>query len=213
MKKKDLRSKAQRKQKLYWLSKLAVESVINANLNTPETTDIHILRSLFSRLSQRHDVTLTKQELVKHARSVQHYLAVARNKDEAAARKRMKQREWSAKRIFATALRNAPTEAERALHEALTKLKVSFQFQPVKLGFIPDFYIPKGEIIIEADGAIHKRQQAYDQRRDDIFKANGILTVRIPNERIMADPMAIAREIKELSAERAKQSKATGRCA
>lgn len=49
-------------------------------------------------------------------------------------------------------------------------------------GFIVDFYCSKYRLAIELDGPIHNQQRAYDARRDQILRAQGITTLRIRNE-------------------------------
>lgn len=93
--------------------------------------------------------------------------------------------------------------AETYLADALRELGVSFLQQvPFDgVGFV-DFLV-EGRLIIEVDGYHHHSGKAAfrrDRGRDRIMLGRGILTVRIPADEVIADPLAAALAVVEILA-------------
>jgi very-short-patch-repair endonuclease len=93
------------------------------------------------------------------------------------------------KKDFRDKLRQNPTEAERTLRVALAsdlRTVGRFEFQPIVLGFIPDFASVQDRLIIEVDGSVHTTTHAKraDARRDNIFRRNGWVVKRFSNNQV-----------------------------
>ena len=83
-------------------------------------------------------------------------------------------------------LRDNPTPAERILLGALTEDE-GWTFQPIILGFIPDFGHEKGRMIVEVDGSVHNTTSGRrrDARRDHAFRNKGWIVRRFSNQQVM----------------------------
>jgi very-short-patch-repair endonuclease len=84
-------------------------------------------------------------------------------------------------------LRRDMTASERMLWTRLRRNQVAgchFRRQHVIRGFIVDFYCHKAKLVMEVDGGIHRSQAESDRIRDDVLRSEGILVLRISNERI-----------------------------
>ncbi|MBC8377279.1 MAG: endonuclease domain-containing protein [FCB group bacterium] len=84
------------------------------------------------------------------------------------------------------ALRKKQTAAEIRLWSLLRGKKLGgykIRRQHVILNYIVDFFCYSEKLIIELDGPIHNTQKAreYDQRREDLLKANGYRILRFKN--------------------------------
>lgn len=191
-----LRIKAQRAQDRNWLARLTVESVVEANANTPELTQLHHLKNVVRRLALMHSIDLAEDQIGWTAKSAQHLLSCLRTTGAEEMEKKIKRREFSAKCIFATSLRKNPTPAEQALREAFDRAGMKYMFQIVNKGYIPDFYFGGAKTIVEVDGPIHERQKEYDKHRDQVFLAAGIVTHRVTNDEVLSDPDAVALRLK-----------------
>lgn len=81
---------------------------------------------------------------------------------------------------FAKSMYKKPSPLERRMQLFLDKNGIEYEFQKViyildKTGsiikfFIADFYIPKGNVIIETDGKFHDNQKEYDDERTTSIK-------------------------------------------
>jgi very-short-patch-repair endonuclease len=89
-----------------------------------------------------------------------------------------------AKAELAVWMRNNPTPAESSYKTLLEKHEIKFLFQPLVMGFIPDFQIIGKRIIVEIDGSYHDKteQSEYDAGRDEIFRRAGWRVLRVKNE-------------------------------
>src|SRR4051794_18255684 len=84
-------------------------------------------------------------------------------------------------------LRSELTPAEQRLWRELRANRLAglhFRRQQVLFGFIADFYCHAARLAVELDGAVHQERAEYDQERDRILEANGIRSIRFPNDRI-----------------------------
>lgn len=86
------------------------------------------------------------------------------------------------KELFAERLRMFPTRSEAIVRDALMSRGHKFQFQPLLHGYIPDFYFPKQNKIVELDGKCHENQRAYDARRTQHLKMHGCKLIRIKSQ-------------------------------
>jgi very-short-patch-repair endonuclease len=99
-------------------------------------------------------------------------------------RPKLSSRNPFAKAEYAVWMRNNPTPAETAYKAMLEKYEVKFLFQPLLMGFIPDFQILDKRIIVEIDGSRHDKidQSEYDAGRDEIFCRAGWRVLRVKND-------------------------------
>lgn len=87
---------------------------------------------------------------------------------------------------FARALRNNPTDAERALWHALSQLRPRFTRQ-LKLGpYTGDFACRSARLIVEADGSQHA-DSANDARRTAFLESQGWRVIRFWNNEILTN--------------------------
>jgi very-short-patch-repair endonuclease len=87
-------------------------------------------------------------------------------------------------------LRQQLTPAEAPLWEALRGRQLGglkFRRQHPVGRFIVDFYCPSCKLVIEVDGSIHTRQQAYDRVRTDQLQIFGYCVLRFTNDEVMND--------------------------
>ena len=54
-------------------------------------------------------------------------------------------------------------------------------FVGCKSAFFPDLFLRKEKICIEIDGGYHFKRQHQDAHRDDVFRKNGFVVIRIKN--------------------------------
>jgi very-short-patch-repair endonuclease len=90
------------------------------------------------------------------------------------------------------------TPAENRLWQAVRsrRLKGSrFRRQQPIGPFIADFYCPAAQLVVELDGGVHATQQGYDESRDEVLRANGLLVLRFPNTRVMEEMPKVLEEI------------------
>lgn len=100
----------------------------------------------------------------------------------------------SDKEAFARELRANPTASERILKQALEKKGYHFHFNEVLYGYIPDYYFPQYNKIVELDGRqFHDAER--DKARDAAFHAYGIQTFRIRSYRVFTDLTQVLRSI------------------
>lgn len=101
------------------------------------------------------------------------------------------------KNRFARELRKNPTFCEERLAKSLRAVGVSFGFNEVVYGFIPDFFFPQAMLAVEVDGSVHDLPEvkANDRRKETVFARGGIRILRFTNERVMRDLGAVVREI------------------
>jgi very-short-patch-repair endonuclease len=77
-------------------------------------------------------------------------------------------------------LRSGMTDSERKLWSALRgeQLGVKFRRQHPLGNYVADFACLGPRLIIELDGSQHAQQEAYDERRDAFFRAQGFAVLR-----------------------------------
>jgi very-short-patch-repair endonuclease len=99
-------------------------------------------------------------------------------------------------------LRQTMTEAETLLWEQLRNRKLGgfkFRRQQIVEGFITDFYCEAAKLAVEVDGGIHdeEEQKKYDEHRTKVFKACGIISLRIRNTDVQNKMPFVINRIKE----------------
>jgi very-short-patch-repair endonuclease len=98
-------------------------------------------------------------------------------------------------RMLARELRKEQTPAEKMFWDAVRDNKfhelkfyrqhpIFFNYNGKERFFIADFYCHSKRIVIELDGAIHKRQVEYDSLRTFIINTLGIRVLRFKNDEI-----------------------------
>jgi very-short-patch-repair endonuclease len=83
-------------------------------------------------------------------------------------------------------------------------------------GYRVDFYWPRIELVVEADGWCHHRtpgEQATDRRRDQAHTAAGLTTLRFAESQIRYAPHEVVRRLKAVAARLAGESAARRRAA
>ncbi len=97
-------------------------------------------------------------------------------------------------------LRSEMTPAERILWQELrgNKLGSHFRRQQVIAGFIVDFFCHSAGLVIELDGDIHREQQEYDARRDNILENMGLHVVRFSNDEVLINMPNVLTQVNEL---------------
>ena len=99
---------------------------------------------------------------------------------------------------FAREQRHAPTSSERKLWECLRdhRLGCKFRRQHPFGDFVFDFFCQAARLAIEIDGAPHAKQRGYDEWRDALLAASGIMTLRIATDQVESNLEAVLSEIK-----------------
>jgi very-short-patch-repair endonuclease len=90
------------------------------------------------------------------------------------------------------------TPAEAALWERLKKKRLhglKFRRQHPLHHFILDFYCHAHQLVVEADGGIHHRQQEYDAARTEWLTQRGFRVIRFSNEEIFNDLETVLHKI------------------
>ncbi len=91
-------------------------------------------------------------------------------------------------------LRNNPSPRESALWQQIRSKQlqgVKFRRQHIALGYILDFYAPEYGIAVELDGTGHNAPR--DQKRDQLFTAWKITTLRFPNAKPLEEIISTIR--------------------
>jgi very-short-patch-repair endonuclease len=99
-------------------------------------------------------------------------------------------------------LRKDMTDAETILWQRLRNRKRGgnkFRRQQVIEGFIADFYCEISQLVIEVNGGVHEDPEVKknDTHRENVFKARGILTLRIKNEQVLQSIESVVNTIKK----------------
>lgn len=96
-------------------------------------------------------------------------------------------------------LRRDMPQSERALWEALRKLKLNVRRQAPIGRYIVDFVHHPSRLVIEVDGARHDLPEAqlHDAERDAWFARQGYRTLRIDDRDALGAPYAVAERIAE----------------
>src|SRR6266481_7913894 len=117
-----------------------------------------------------------------------------------------------AKRLFAAAMREAPTKAEACMWQHIRRNQTGYCFyrQILVCGFIVDFYCASLRVAIEVDGSVHANEQiaARDAMREAALTAHGLLVLRFANEDILNFPSVVLARISAECGRRAELKKA-----
>lgn len=99
----------------------------------------------------------------------------------------------------AHAMRQAPSEPERVLWQALraSQLGVRFRRQVVVAGVVVDFFAPAARLVVEVDGAHHGLRRGADRRRDARLEALGLRVVRVPAQLVLGDLAEAVWQVRE----------------
>lgn len=100
------------------------------------------------------------------------------------------------KEAFAKKMRDNPTPTEKMMRDLLIEHEIRFKSQVVMLGYIVDFYFKHAKAILEVDGLIHAKREAYDEHRDQVFRDNGFRVLRIYANRLIKEPQKVIDEVK-----------------
>ncbi|HBB96397.1 MAG TPA: hypothetical protein DC054_13500 [Blastocatellia bacterium] len=103
---------------------------------------------------------------------------------------------------FARELRKSQTSAEDLLWQLLRDRRLlGFKSRRQhQLGdYIADFFCREANLVIDCDGAIHNRNEAWnhDKNRDAYMISLGLRILRIPNERILNDTQNVLLELQQ----------------
>jgi very-short-patch-repair endonuclease len=98
--------------------------------------------------------------------------------------------------------RNAPTQAEEVLWEALRNRRLAglrFRSQHGYGAFIFDFYCPAYKLVVEVDGGYHTEivQARADAERDEYLAGLGFRTLRFTNAEVFEKLPVVLKTIKE----------------
>ena len=97
-------------------------------------------------------------------------------------------------RAYAREMRNKMTDAEALLWKLLRDRRIAgakFRRQHPVGRYILDFYCVEKQLGIELDGGQHGETVAYDQRRDDWLRGQGIQVLRFWNNQMLAEAEAV----------------------
>ena len=95
-------------------------------------------------------------------------------------------------------LRNAATDAERALWQHLRGRRLTgfkFRRQYPIAGYIVDFVCVEAKLVIELDGGQHADQQDYDAERTRRLEINGYRVLRFWNDDVLLRTADVLEEI------------------
>ena len=98
-------------------------------------------------------------------------------------------------------LRHNMTPAEKALWDALRGKKLDglkFRAQHPVGPCILDFWCPALKLVVELDGGIHRKQQAYDDTRTEQLEHYGYRVIRFSNEQVLTDLPSVLDSIREV---------------
>ena len=101
--------------------------------------------------------------------------------------------------------RNAPTQAEEILWEALRNRQLEglrFRCQHAYATFIFDFFCPAQKLIVEVDGGYHteENQALLDTERDEYLAELGFRTLRFTNDQVLKSLPYVLQSIREATA-------------
>lgn len=106
--------------------------------------------------------------------------------------------EWrETKKQLAEHLKANPTKAEVEFRSMLDSFGVSYEFQPMILGYIPDFYFRELRIVVEIDGGIHLKQQKYDHHRDLNLEKSKRKVIRFTNDEVFHSKDHVLRVLRQ----------------
>ena len=110
--------------------------------------------------------------------------------------------EYSGSLMLTRELRQTSTDAETLLWGRLRNRRLlAFKFRRQhQIGkYVVDFYCAEARLVIECDGGIHSRAQAWhhDQNREAYMSALGLRTLRFTNEEVLNDTERVLNEISD----------------
>ena len=108
-------------------------------------------------------------------------------------------------RQFARRLRNAATDAERKLWQALRSRQIEthrFRRQAPIGPYIVDFVCPKARLVVELDGGQHTERTRYDATRTRFLQDNGNRVIRFWNHDVLLHIDDVLAEIQRQLAKR-----------
>jgi very-short-patch-repair endonuclease len=112
---------------------------------------------------------------------------------------RQRWRSGVATQMRAQQLRQERTPAEALLWERLRNRQIDgFKFRrqhPIGR-FIADFCCAEKQLVLEIDGAVHDRQEDYDQARTEALQAAGYQIIRYTNQQIDRDIDAVLADLR-----------------
>ena len=117
--------------------------------------------------------------------------------------------EYSGSLTLTRELRQTSTDAEAFLWKRLRNrqlLGFKFRRQHQIGNYVADFYCHKARLVIECDGGIHSRAQAWhhDQNREAYMSALGLRTLRFTNEEVLNETERVLSEITDYLARRSR---------
>jgi very-short-patch-repair endonuclease len=94
------------------------------------------------------------------------------------------------KRGYAQAMRDNPTDAERALASALWRKRLRPRRQVIVHGYIVDFLFVRQRVVVEVDGYYHftAKGRTADKIRTGVLTRNGYTVIRYSNSQVLRDP-------------------------
>ncbi len=98
---------------------------------------------------------------------------------------------------FARWMKRNPTGLEVELAALLRSMGITFKAQEPMWGYIPDFYVPAANLIIEADGPHHAGREALDAIRDMRLRAHGHSILHITWDQMRYAPDLVRRDIQK----------------
>ena len=116
---------------------------------------------------------------------------------------------YSGSLMLTRELRQTSTDAESLLWDRLRDRQLlGFKFRRQhQIGkYVADFYCHKASLVIECDGGVHSRAQAWhhDQNREIYMSALGLRTLRFTNEEVLNETERILSEISDYLARRSR---------
>ena len=97
-------------------------------------------------------------------------------------------------------LRTAQTAAEELLWEFVRDRRLlgfKFRRQHQFGDYVTDFYCHEAKLVIECDGSVHNRNEAWqhDRKRDAYMIAQGLRVLRFSNDQVLYDVENVTAEI------------------
>ncbi len=97
-------------------------------------------------------------------------------------------------------LRREMTPEETTLWHRLRNNRLdglAFHRQQIIDGFIADFFCAEASLVVEVDGAVHRRQADYDTERDRVLAARGLRILRVSNDDVRHHLPAVLQRIRD----------------
>jgi very-short-patch-repair endonuclease len=100
--------------------------------------------------------------------------------------------------LNARRLRRGQTMAEEKLWAIVRGRRLDgfkFRRQVPVARYFADFLCHDAHLIVELDGAVHEGREAHDALRTQVLERCGFRVLRFDNDRVLADPGAVAEAI------------------